>query len=341
MEVPLSFKRVLSVAALVLMAAGCLASPASGQAAAKPEEVSLLFAQTAPRGTLRPAEGEGRFTLTLRDVAPQVVWFTDRPARHTGHLPVRGFVNQWASFGFVEDPPNAALTLLGAHHTRDTVVLELDSPRYVKKIKGIRYSVLILDEASGNLEHYEDHRDDSIPEEFRSPSLFIDDVAAQYMNGCLIQAFTSCPGAHLEGITLDGGELYGAVLPGAFLAGARLQRADLTRANLRGVDLQGAVLIDAILRYVDLTDATLGGAYLGSAYLIDATLVRANFTGADLSRADLDGSNISGANFYHAYLVDADLSNTTGTADLTQAVLCRTRMPDGEIDNRDCDEFTG
>jgi hypothetical protein len=48
-------------------------------------------------------------TLTLRGVAPQVIWLRDRPDRHAGHLSASDLVSSRRSFAFQSDPPNAAL----------------------------------------------------------------------------------------------------------------------------------------------------------------------------------------------------------------------------------------
>lgn len=68
-----------------------------------------------------------------------------------------------------------------------------------------------------------------------------------------------------------------------------------------------------------------------------ANLSKSNFTGAQLAQADLRGSNLSGACFVGANLLDAKLGNSVN---LGGAIFCRTLMPDGSIDNRDCDRGT-
>jgi hypothetical protein len=70
-------------------------------------------------------------TLTLRGVAPQVIWLRDRPDRHAGHLSATDLVSSRRSFGFQSDPPNAALMLLDAADNAAAVVVELQrQPRY-------------------------------------------------------------------------------------------------------------------------------------------------------------------------------------------------------------------
>ena len=64
------------------------------------------------------------------------------------------------------------------------------------------------------------------------------------------------------------------------------------------------------------------GAYLIGAYLSSANLIGANLSGADLSLADLSLANLSGAN----------LSGTN----LSGAILCKTTMPDGHVEDSGC-----
>ena len=48
-------------------------------------------------------------TLTLQDVAPSTLYFSDRPERVVGHMTTEQFVEQWTEGpnSFFEDPPNA------------------------------------------------------------------------------------------------------------------------------------------------------------------------------------------------------------------------------------------
>jgi hypothetical protein len=286
------FAIVISLAAAGLVALG------AHTASAQEQEIGLLFAQTANQGTMKPVEGPSpRFRLRLLGVNPQVVWFQDRPGRSSGQIPVLEFTRSWAGFGFVEDRPNAALTLLRAHDREDTVVLELGRPHFNKKKHTVRYSALMLDEATGNLSHLEPDRDPRVERRFRSASLFIDDATGTVVNGCVIQPTTYCPNVDLSG---------------ADLSGASLGLADLAGANLSGANLSGA----------DLSGSGLNGA----------NLTNANLSGADLRSALLNGAIVTGANLTDANLSGADLSRV----DLTGATLCRTTLPDGGTSNRDC-----
>jgi len=51
-------------------------------------------------------------TLTLVG-SPAATYFSDRPARTAGHMTLQRFVDQWDTYGYEDDPPNAALATLG------------------------------------------------------------------------------------------------------------------------------------------------------------------------------------------------------------------------------------
>ena len=139
---------------------------------------------------------------------------------------------------------------------------------------------------------------------------------------------------------------------------ANLRRADLINVNLIGANLSGVLLTNALLNHAlliraDFTDAdlfftkfndaALNDACLSGAYLIDADLSGADLSDANLSGANLSGADLSGANLSDANLSDADLnsvklSNLNGLTEeqLKKAKLCKTEMPDGTLNNRDC-----
>jgi hypothetical protein len=87
------------------------------------------------------------------------------------------------------------------------------------------------------------------------------------VNGCAIQAGTSCPGADLSGANLASADLSGADLSTSNLAGTNLSGANLTKANLRGAQIVDTDLSDADLTAANLTGATITGANLDGATL--------------------------------------------------------------------------
>jgi hypothetical protein len=174
----------IAVAAIAIMGslgtAGCGGSskPASSTTT-EAKNVGLLFVQAAPHGTLVSVAGtKDDFTLTLRDSAKQVVWFSDRPERHYGHLAVGRFVAAWKQFGFGSDPPNAALTLLQADDKEDTVIVKLGAPRYDAATRSVSFPAHRISHAGGRLSDFEADNDGSVPESFADVSLFIDDTTS-------------------------------------------------------------------------------------------------------------------------------------------------------------------
>ena len=71
-------------------------------------------------------------TLTLKEVTPSTLYFSDRPQRIVGHMTTADFVDLWAEGdnSFEEDPPNAVLAFLepGAEAPQDAVVV-IQQPR--------------------------------------------------------------------------------------------------------------------------------------------------------------------------------------------------------------------
>src|SRR5664279_236755 len=69
-------------------------------------------------------------TLTLHDVAPSTLYFSDRPERVVGHMTTEQFIGQWTEGpnSFDEDPPNAVLSYIdtGADIPTDAVVILRD-----------------------------------------------------------------------------------------------------------------------------------------------------------------------------------------------------------------------
>jgi hypothetical protein len=72
------------------------------------ETEESMFVQTA-RGII--SDGA---TLTLRDVTPSTLFFSDRPQRVVGHMTTADFVELWGEGdnSFAADPPNAVLSFV-------------------------------------------------------------------------------------------------------------------------------------------------------------------------------------------------------------------------------------
>ena len=104
------------------------------------EAEQSMFVQTANAIT---SDGT---TLTLKEVTPATLYFSDRPKRIVGHLTTVDFVDLWAEGdnSFEEDPPNAVLAFLepGDEAPEDAVVV-IQEPRLENG--QLSYSIKILE----------------------------------------------------------------------------------------------------------------------------------------------------------------------------------------------------
>ncbi len=101
-------------------------------------EIEALFVQNSR--TMSYADGN----LTLHDIPPTVIIFSDRPERLTGHLPVEEFVDTWGDGdnSFADDPPNAVLSIISEDEVNDIVVI-LSNP--VLDGADLQYSIEVTD----------------------------------------------------------------------------------------------------------------------------------------------------------------------------------------------------
>jgi len=102
-----------------------------------------------------------QMTLTLEDVSPSTLYFSDRPERVVGHMTTEQFVQQWTEGpnSFFEDPPNAVLSYVdtGDDIPSDAVVVLRDP---VASGSSLSYSIEVLEGA--------------VPAESGAVTLFID-----------------------------------------------------------------------------------------------------------------------------------------------------------------------
>ena len=110
---------------IALLAGPALADPGKTAKAAG-KDASWLVIQTASQ-----MQFDGK-TLSLKNVDPSLVMFTDRPARMAEAIPTATFVASWDKGGaksFLSDPPNAALTSI-VDGKLQTATVELSEPRF-------------------------------------------------------------------------------------------------------------------------------------------------------------------------------------------------------------------
>jgi hypothetical protein len=101
------------------------------------EKTQFLFVQSGRR--MRYANGR----LTLVDISPVTVLFSDRPQRLAGHMLTESFVPFWSEGddSFEKDPPNADLAVLEGEQDAN-VVLTLHEPSLEGRDLSYRVDVL-------------------------------------------------------------------------------------------------------------------------------------------------------------------------------------------------------
>jgi hypothetical protein len=279
----------LVVVALALVLLAVAASPAGAVKLrkARVQHISELYVLTSGGGTLRALPGR-RFAVTLTRVDRNVVWFSDRPARRSGAFPSSGLAAAWKGFGFVSQPPNAALVYPDPGGDGSTVILELGRARYNARANSISFTARWIDPRtvrSGNLADHAKVADPTPNQRFSNASLFIDATTAEVINGCVIQPNTDCLYLNLNG----------ADLAGADLGGSDFTEADLTRANLAGANLLAVEFYGAVIPYANLSGANFS---------------RADLTGASLFKSVVTGANFTDATFCHTTMPDGSINNS-------------------------------
>jgi hypothetical protein len=102
----------------------------------------LMFVQLAE--SMR-TEGD---ILRLVGLAPQTLWFTDRPQRLAGHITMPAFMEEWTNKAgadnFAKDPPNATLSVYEPGRSDNTLaVIEISHP--VIEGRDLVYKMRVID----------------------------------------------------------------------------------------------------------------------------------------------------------------------------------------------------
>jgi len=113
--------------AVLVAVSVCLAATnfAAAQTKAPAKAPEFLFVQTAK--TVAYKDG----VLTLQDVSPMTVFFSDRPKRIVGNVRNDLFLQKWieGSNSFKTDPPNAVLSIFNDKSPPTSAVVVLNNPR--------------------------------------------------------------------------------------------------------------------------------------------------------------------------------------------------------------------
>lgn len=137
---------------------------------------TYLFVQTARSGSLIPVEGkENQYTFTMKNVSPQTIYFSDRPARDVGQVPIRVFLE---GFCFSENnPPNAAIEVLGKPGEDRTILVELFKPTYDPENDVLEYVVSLLEQEDHSHGEFNEERGKGFPKNLGTVTLSIDDCS--------------------------------------------------------------------------------------------------------------------------------------------------------------------
>jgi len=155
----------------------------------------------------------------------------------------------------------------------------------------------------------------------------------------------------LRDADLSDARAYKAIFDGTDLRGAKLDRLCFRGSSWEGANLDPRWLeVITILEpklqpnqdlqgldlsYMCIYDYDLKGVKLNNANLSGSTLAWADLTGANLQNANLKDTFLWTTNFARANLKGAIVT----IDQLTDAILCETIMPDGQISNEGCDRL--
>ena len=156
----------------------CLIASQTGLAT-NAKNVSMLFVQTAHAGKITQAS-KNNYRVVLKDVSPYVTYFSDRPNRITGVMPLQKFLKVWdkGSDSLSIDHPNVGIqAILDATEPQQnnqmiTSILTLSNPRYDAENKTLTYDAKTL------------NKNESIPnQQLKYVALFIDNLPINFGGG--------------------------------------------------------------------------------------------------------------------------------------------------------------
>lgn len=153
----------------------------------KHKHEAYLFVQSAKKVTIKANPETAHltraktYTIALEGTDPLITYFSDRPIRNAGEMPLVKFMKLWYQNdknSFAENPPNAVLHVKKTRFFSENEVydyaLELSNARYNEKNKILTFTAKVL---PGNV--------DKIPDYgvFDHVSLFIDSVCLTCWGG--------------------------------------------------------------------------------------------------------------------------------------------------------------
>lgn len=142
--------------------------PAAGDpvAASRPGGDGTLFVVEGTSGTAAPTADGWSLSMV---VDADVLAFTDRPARGATRISGAELVERWASYGFADDPPNAALTATTPGDGHVDLAVEVSEPSWDADTEHLTVTARPIGDDAGT----------ALPGAFDGARLFIDDATGQ------------------------------------------------------------------------------------------------------------------------------------------------------------------
>jgi hypothetical protein len=162
---------------LTLPTAAVAKTTAAKTEKAASKTASLLFVMHAASGNLTAAaSGESSaFDLVLADVAPETMWFADRPARRADTVTTTTALKM-IGFGDDATSPNAVIAIHESDPDHDALGVKLADPTYDDAAGTLALKVTVLPKVTKDsaLAGYADELDTTLPSSFGNVSLYID-----------------------------------------------------------------------------------------------------------------------------------------------------------------------
>lgn len=110
-----------------------------------PKNTEVLLVLLSKQASIHANKQSGVYKLTLKGVNHNVIYFSDRPVRESGHLTMNKFVSQWTNGEFRKDPPNAVMEAIGTQHghlkSTKTYAIVLTNPIYDEQHKELTFNI--------------------------------------------------------------------------------------------------------------------------------------------------------------------------------------------------------
>lgn len=141
----------------------------------KNDQMSLLFVLQAKKGNV--TQDNGVWTLTLTDTDRRIEFFSDRPKRMVGQGELGQFLTLWREWGFIQNPPNAAISFDGKTTQMDSpIVVTLQDPIYNSDTKELAFKITPLQQTPEAFQYLTKSTGQIKPSEIADLTIFIDNA---------------------------------------------------------------------------------------------------------------------------------------------------------------------